>query len=240
MIYVNERQMDRDVLRIQSLIKHVDRTLNKDTTHIMRAALVFALQSAAKATKPHGTSKLSKMSKKYRFRPLVPIPIAVGYFYADGERIFRRDKIIPKKKAEAIGLVRIKKGYKAWDKKRHGFVYIPVLYTKRDETDKIAKIPGAGAAKAAWLQAYQKLTGKTTDTEGIKSVLHQTRMSNDFMSVLNKVGYASNTSPQAARIGLSKAANKLEKLWLPRIERRIERDWEKRATSFVQALGSLS
>lgn len=240
MIEIEHRQFDRDVARIQEVINHVGNTLKRDTTHVMRAAIVFALQSAAVATKPEGTSKLSRMKKKYRIRPLVSLTNRNFYVYEKTGKVFETPKRLKKERQRREGIRRLTKGIQWWDKKEGQFRTLPYDDQNTQNYQKFFAIPGAGAAKAAWLQAYNAISGKAIDVGKIKSVAHRTRQTTDFIEVLNLVGYAALTSPQAAEIGIAKAANKLSHLWMPRIERRLERDWNKKVTSFVKGLGTLT
>lgn len=237
---INRAQFKRDIARIGKTLDNVERVLKKDVSHIIRQTAIFAIQSATKATEPGKQSKVSKLPKKFKFRALVKIPDSAGYYYQteDGKIFKAKGKI----RTSGKTIKRVTKGIKAWSKKQKKFIYIPYAGTKRDESDKRFKIPFYGAAKAGWLLSYKKLSKKSIDIadnrQGRKKY-NRVKVRSDLVEVTNLVSYASKTSPNAARIGLSKASNRLEKSWMPKVERKLERDWKKRPKTFLQSLGEL-
>ena len=237
-----QRQLDNDVLRLNKLLDNVERVLKKDSDGLVLQTAVFALTSATKVTKPGDKSKISRMPKKFRFRPLVKMPDSAGFYYVtmDGT-IFKNDSQISRKSMNRRKLKRVTKGIKVFNKKQRGFTYIPWIGTK-DESDKKFKIPFAGAAKAGFLNGLKRLDKKPVDlAETGRSRKRYTRVTrrHGFVEIINLVAYAAKTSPGADRVGLHKATNRLEKTWIPRIERRIERDWQKNTNGFLKAVGKL-
>ena len=202
---------------------------------------VFAVQSAVKLTEPGNGSNLSKLPVKHRFRPLVRIPEGHGYYYTrDGSTIFKVDKPINTRLKRNQGVKRVTKGIKNWSKKQRRFTYIPYIGTKRDTSDPRFKIPFAGAAKAGWLKALPKLgNAKSIDIGNNKrggKRYSKVRKSRGFLEIHNMVSYVSKTSPNAARGAVRKASNRMRKIWIPKVERRVARDWRRARQSFIRGL----
>lgn len=232
---------NRDIIRITKLLTNVETVLKKDISGVVKQTAVFAIESTAKATGP-GEKRPSKMPKKFRFRKFEKIPDSFGYFYKreDGN-IFRTGSRIMPARAKREGLKRITKGIKAWDKKKKAFTYIPFDGTKgQAEATRKGKIPYAGAAKSGWLNSFKKLDSKkkvdSKDIPRSNKAYSRIKATAASIEITNLVSYAGKMWPQAPKIGLAKAANKLEKLYLPRIEKRIERDWERGASSFIKSV----
>jgi len=246
LIQIDQAQLNRDADRIFRAINRTAKVLKMDVDLLAKITAIYAIQSATKATEPGSKGTVKGMAKKYRFRPLVDIPKGEGVYYlTDDGSIFKSPKALSSGVVRKRSLKRIKKGIKAWSNKQKKFTYIPYPQGKKNESDPRFKIPFAGAAKAGWLSAYRRLDSKRQVDLGNDNKQSGKRYSRVVVSpgriqIENLVRYAGKTSPAAARIGLSKAASKLENVWIPRAERRIERNWERGARSFVQALGSLS
>jgi hypothetical protein len=239
---IDQRELDKDIRKLGNTLDRVSRIMGKDVNELIKQTAIFSLQSATKATKPGSTSKVSKLPKKFRFRPLVKIPASFGFYYSrDGETVFKTKEKLNLRKAENAGIKALK-GIKFWNKKTKSFGYMPYIGEKRDESDKRFKIPGAGAAKVGWLKALKKLNKKAIDvgTNRGGKPFNRVFIRQGLIDITNLVKYASKTSPNAARVGLAKGARRLEKSWLPKVERRIERDWRKQTNSFVKAIGRLA
>ena len=240
---IDKVQLEKDVQRITKTLQQVSRVLKKDTQKLIMQTMVFALQSAAKATDPGRGTNLSRLPKKFRVRPLVKIPENEGFYYKDKSgQIFKTDQKIPPAKARRRGLT-VMKGIKTWDKERNQWTYVPYAGTKRDESDKRFKIVFAGAAKGGWLKAYKDLGKKNVNLgETRKSKKKYTRVikRTDLIEVTNLVLYISKISPQSANIGLTKAGNRLEKVWMPKIEKQLEKNWEKRPNTYLLTIGKLA
>ena len=239
---IDQRELDRDVRKLENTLSRISRIMKKDADQLIKQTGIFAIQSAVKLTKPGVTSKVSKLPKKFKFRPLARIPDSFGYYYTDGtDRIFKTKRPLTRKEIRDGKLKRVTKGIKLWNKKRKGFTYVPYIGTKRDESDPRFKIPYAGAAKVGWLKSYQKLSRKSVDVGKNKGGKRYNRITvrPGLLEVVNLVSYASKTSPLAARDGLRKATSRLEKTWLPRVDKRIERDWRRESKSFVKGIAKV-
>ena len=239
---IDQRELDKDIRKLTGTLNRISRVLKKDADELIKQTGIFAIQSAVKLTKPGVTSKVSKLPKKFKFRPLAKIPDSFGFYYTDGtERIFKTKRKLTRKEIKDGTLKRVTKGIKIWNKKRKGFTYTPYIGTKRDESDPRFKIPYAGAAKVGWLKSYKQLSRKPVDIGKNRGGKRWNRITvrPGLLEVVNLVSYASKTSPHAAREGLRKATSRLEKTWLPRVDRRIERDWRKTQQSFVKGIGRL-
>jgi len=240
-----DRETQRDLNRINRLLTNVSTVLKKDISGIIKQAAVFTIESTAKATGP-GDKRPSKMPKKFRFRKFEKIPESFGYFYKreDGN-IFRTNTRIMPARARREGLKRITKGIKAWSKKNKAFTYIPFDGTKgQAESSRKGKIPYAGAAKSGWLNSLKNLDSKKKvdpkDIQRSNKKYSRVRTTSTSIEITNLVSYAGKLWPQAPKVGLAKATNRLEKTYLPRIGRRIERDWERGVSSFIKGVKALS
>jgi hypothetical protein len=178
-------QLDKTLLLIEKATGRSMRKLN-------RQGMVYVLQSAAKATKPGLTSKVSKLPLKYKFRPLVSAKsvnlhawvmpsgkiwhnrdsdAARRYFYVrPSGAIFSTPSSLNKSRRGNANRVKplkkVSKAIKKWSKKKHDWTYLPYAGTKRDLSDKRFRIPHAGAAKGGWLYSLPKL-GRYADLGGL-------------------------------------------------------------------------
>ena len=235
---IDQRQLNRDIKKISDILEHTSKVLNKDKEKLIKQAGIFAVQSAVKLTEPGRTAKVSKLPKKFKFRPLVRIPDNFGFYYTSGNgKIFKKKTALTRSELRKGGIKRVYKGIKMWSNRRKGFTYVPYLGTKRDESDKRFKIPYAGAAKVGWLKSYQQLSKKSVDVGQNKAGKRYSRVTRSpgLLEIVNLVSYASKTSPEAARIGVRKARKRMEKIWLPRASKRIERNWRKKPSTYVGA-----
>jgi len=216
---INVKIDPNDWNRLFNGLNLVAQHTRKSVPDLLRQTAYFMLVSAAKATKPGTTSKLSSLPKKARFRPLVSIPSSKGFFNKNSRTgfIFKTDR--PIKKASSQGLERISKGIKFFNKKTNSFDYIPYSGATK-ETDKKFKIPYAGAAKGGYLGALHSIGNtKGTDTKGLPpgkkySTVWQGHKSADefFIAIINEVEYAAKIAPQSADIGLKHGLNRSLKL----------------------------
>lgn len=243
MIAIDQAKFDRDVKNLEKILNQTVTVLKKDMPKIIRQASIFALQSAIAATPPGRTTRIKTLAQKYRFRPLVDMPESAGFWYATptGAR-FKVPRQLSKGEVKKRGLVWIKKGIKYWDHKAKQWAYRPWI-GGRDLSKKVWKIPFAGAAKAGWIAGYRKLNGpKPTDmgdnseTRKPYTVVTQTPT---MTSIENLVKYLAKVAPQSAAAGIHAAEAKMRHTYMPAVERRIERDWEKNVGSFVKGLESL-
>jgi len=240
---IDQRELDRDVRKLENTLSRIARIMKKDVNELMKQTAVFSLDSAIKATKPGESGRNAKLKNKYKFRKLAKIPESFGYYYqtTDG-KIFKTKKPINlRKKANKGKYKRVPKGIKIWNKKRKGFTYTPYIGTKADKSDKRFKIPYAGAAKDGWKRAFRKLGDSKAvkySNRGNKRYTSVTRRPG-LLEIVNRVSYTSKTSPNTARIGLRKGTNKLTAVWMPRVDKRIERDWRRESKSFVKGIAKV-
>lgn len=215
-----------DLERLAQLFRQVESTVHRETPALIRQSIIFALQSATKATKPGTRSKLSTLEKKYRFRPLVPLS---GNFYHDPAtgNVFDAGRQLSRGEVAKRGLKKVTKGIKIWDRKANRFIVRPYAGTKVDTSDPLFKIPNAGAAKAGWLMAYRRLSGKAADLGGIRANLAAVKISSVMAEVVNKVRYVSTISPDSAAAGVAAARARMEKIYIPKIAAKLEKDFNK-------------
>ena len=237
---IDTAALDRDIRKLSKTFDRMSIVLGRDRESLIKQTAIFAVQSAVKATGPGKSGKVSKLPKKFKFRPLVKIPETSGYFYTqDGENIFRTSQPInvKAKRNKDRGIKRITKGIKMWNKKTKGFTYLPYIGAKRDESDRRFKIPFAGSAKVGWLKSLNKLDKKPVDIgENKRSSKRFGRVTRrpGLIEIVNLVSYAAKISPQSARIGLAKASRRLDKI-MQAAERNIERDWRKTKRTFLRS-----
>lgn len=233
----------RDLALLNRRLDNVVNVLGKDRNVMIKKIAEWALVSAVKVTEPGNGGMTAKLAKKFRIRPLKPIPATFGYYYKnkDTGNIFKSETPIRVKRNGNIKA--IKKGVKYWNAKRKAFSYIPYDGNKANAAEKVFKIPYAGAGKAGWKSAYKNLVKKRVNLGD-----ENRRQSKPFSRVIkrpgaieitNLVSYVAKISPQAARVGLRKASNRFEGQYKKQIERRIERDWRKMGNSFVKGLRAL-
>jgi hypothetical protein len=236
---IDKRALDKDIAKFTKTLDKIARVMDKDKDGLIKQTAIFAIQSAVKLTEPGTTSKVSKLPKKFKFRPLVTIPENFGFFYTDDAgRIFKTREKLRRNQLKDGKLRRVTKGIKTWNKKRKSFLYIPYAGAKRDESDRRFKIPFAGAAKVGWLKSLKMLDRKPVDLGDNKGNKRYNRVINrpGLLEIVNLVSYASKTSPGADRKALAKATSRLEKIWLPKVDRRISRDWKKAGSTFLRGI----
>lgn len=179
---------------------------------LVKQATVFFTQSSVKETGP-GKSKPSRLAKKYKFRPVEKLPDGEDYYINKSTGfLFNAGKKLTGKKAAGL---RKAKGIKFWDKKKNAFGFIPTkATTKYDTSDRRAKIPHAGAAKAGWLGVLA-LMGKNAEntTVGTKYSRFGFAADKDTAGAVlaNLVDYARKRWPNAHRRALKKTENRIIK-----------------------------
>jgi len=215
-----------DVARINEIIHKIAKSARR-VKGITTQAMVFALQSAAKATKPGSGTSLKKLPRKFRLRPIETMPTTYFWYRwitgTGNTGIFRSDSQIRDRK----DITRIKRGIKFWNKKSQDWDYIPYEggAGKYNEGEKRARIPAAGWAKLGWLKTLPALGGKQPDVSPRAAVSTLTRRetANDIsLRADNLVAYIHRTSPQSAAIGIEKARNRIEKIYLPKLAQEIK------------------
>ena len=210
--------------KLVSTLSRIHNATQKEFSEIIKQASVFALESAAKATKPGRTSLVSRLAKKYRVRPLVNYPETEGFAYSytdksGKQKIFTADKFIETRKRHDIK--RVRKAIQVWSKKKGGFVFWP-WNGKRDADNKKFKIPHYGAAKAGWLNGLGKLGNSSGNDAGDNRNLAIVSISPMQISMTNKVDYASITSPGSPARGIKAAESRMRHTYFPKVERKIK------------------
>jgi hypothetical protein len=215
-----------DVARINEIIHKIAKSARR-VKGITTQAMVFALQSAAKATKPGSGTSLKNLPRKFRLRPIETMPTTYFWYRwitgTGNTGIFRSDSQIRDRK----DITRIKRGIKFWNRKIQGWDYIPYEggAGKYNDSQPRARIPFAGWAKLGWLWNLSLLGGKQPDVSPRAPVSEFSRRetANEInLRVVNRVDYAYKTSPQSAAIGLEKARNRIEKIYLPKLAQEIK------------------
>lgn len=214
-----------DVARMSRILKRIETELGKDITKITRQGMIYAIQSAAKATAPGTASSPKKLPTKYKYRPIERYRDGINR-YELGGKIVTLEQRLSDKSLEARGGKRITRGYRIWRKRSGAWGMIPYsgdITGKWDKESPIARIPHAGAAKGNWLRALGKLGGKSEkiDDQGKlppPSVRIARRLTEYSIEVGNRVRYISITSPNAARDAMRMAANRMAKAYSKKIK----------------------
>jgi hypothetical protein len=175
----------QEIARLEKTLTLIEKATGKSMKDLNRQGMIYALQSAAKYTKPGMTAKVSKLPQKYKFRPLVSAKsvnlhawimpsgkiwydpdsdAAKRYFYVrPSGAIFSTPSPLNKSRrgdaSRVKPLKKVSKAIKKWNKQKNDWSYIPYDKAKRDLSDKRFRIPHAGAAKGAWLHSLPKLGG---------------------------------------------------------------------------------
>ena len=240
MVNIRAGFVKRDVQRIQKVAKAVAKVTRKTSQDVLKQSMFFAIKSAAVATKPGNKSNVNAV--KYRYRPLVKgnarkmLRSMTGYYYYinDKDKMFRTKNDISRKTMKAKGMTPVTKAIKAWDKKKKKFTYRPTRHKKRDKTKKIFQIPFAGGAKAGWRTAAKFIPGKRPKFPNDKSAKNREPAKiNDVtvrpwsIRVDNLVKYVSKSAPMSGIIGLKKAANRMEAIYIKKAESKIAKEWNK-------------
>ena len=203
-----------EIDKLKTVLERISGEWKKSSVDILRQAMIFAIQSAAKATAPGNTSLPSKLADKFKYRPIekykgTPLYVneKTGYMFAANTE--------PKSKK----IRKINRAWKYWDKGNGAFATKPYTGTaekKYDKEKKFGRIPYAGAAKAGWLKALNQLpqapgysdAGAETGT-AMPIVIESRSDSQHGISVENVIRYIGKTSPNAASIGLRSATNRM-------------------------------
>ena len=230
----------QEVLKIIRILNQIEKTGRK-SFGIAHQAMIFAIKSAAKETKPGRGTNIARLPKKFRFRPAEKMP-ETGYFWyqwmpkgGGNPRFFKSDRKMRNRKGN---LKRITRGIKYWNKKRNGWDYLPYVGTgKYNTSDKRFRIPYAGLAKLGWLAALRRLgqnfhafamgRANKVDEKYISTVVERKTAAGIYFEASNKVSYVAKTSPQSAAIGLRKARKRVEHIYLKKLKREMEREARK-------------
>jgi len=222
-----------DVQALNRSVKHIARKAGVKQNNLAYMAINFALQSAAKATRPGGGIKVRKLAKKYLYRPAEKMLDTTFFWYkwvsGKGQSgFFKSDKKIRNRKDGSIK--KITRGIKFWNRKKQDWDYMPIEEPgKYHPEKKRGKIPHAGLAKMGWLLSLKKL-GKPVEIPsfatpaGIARMNHRSTENEAVYEAFNEVKYISKTSPQSAVIGLRKAKNRIDNYYLKKFGIEIEKE----------------
>jgi hypothetical protein len=222
---VNESQINS----LARTLHRIHETTYKSSRDIIRQAMYFACQSAAKATKPTG----SKLTDKYKYRPIVKRGKMTKngkylYMYNDDEW-FATEKLISAKNLARQGIKRVERAIQLWNKKTNEWDYVPYIgsSSKYDKNLKAGKIPGSGAAKMGWKGAFGKL-GYSIEMDGmnkgqrLSSLMDFGNELKAHLTVRNLVDYTQKTSPESASTGLRAAENRMYGTYLKKLDSQIQ------------------
>lgn len=200
-----------EIARLQAVIDKITSELKKSSGDILRQGMIFAITTAAKETAPSRQKLPSKLIDKYRYRPIVRPKVPIWKNTETGEYCEGGKPTDGKWK-------RVRRAFQYWHRGRKGWGYLP--YTgfasgKYDKRRGPGRIPYAGAAKACWLKALNRLPGAREQYSDPATGKAQPRVSEvqgggmHSISVENTVRYIGITSPNAAARAVSSAANRL-------------------------------
>ena len=203
-----------EIDKLKTVLDRISGELKKSSADILRQAMIFAIQSAAKHTKP-GLKTPSKLQDKYKYRPIVDYHSKVPLYINDSSGYV----FSTKEKVKSKNVRRITRAFRYWDKKNGKKGFLPYYGTgkkKYDKETRRGKIPHAGAAKAGWLKALNRLpqapgysdAGAETGT-AMPIVIESRSDSQHGISVENVIRYIGKTSPNAANIGLRSATSRM-------------------------------
>jgi hypothetical protein len=186
----------------------------------VRQAMILALRSASRATRPGTSMKPSQLPDQYRYRNMGPWPDSIGYWYY--HTVKRLSANVLDWHVQTIKLTQhaksrpdfVQAGRAIWKwntRKNNERVPIPYWGAKFDKTDRRFRIPHAGAAKAGWILAIGKL-GALDGTDATYNGQRDTnrvqvvqRPDAARIRVDNLVKYVAKTSPQSATVGIRSA-----------------------------------
>lgn len=200
-----------EIDRLRAIIDKIAGVLKKSSADILRQGMIFAVTTAAKETKP-GKQKLpSKLADKYRYRPIVKPKIPIWKSRETGE-------IQEGEKPTQGKWRKVSKAFQYWSKakKDWGFLtYNGFGAGKYDKKRGPGRIPYAGAAKACWLKAFNRLPGSkeqysdSTTGKAQPRVWENKNGTEHEINVENTIRYINITSPNAANAAVTSAANRM-------------------------------
>jgi hypothetical protein len=239
-------KVDRsDVMRLNKLVKDAERLAVKESGEMIRQTMIFAAQSAANATRPRkginksGNQRGGKLRKKDKYRKLERMPESMGFWYVKKDSVrprpFKLDKRLTKGELRSRGLKRVLKGIRKINRGSGGkWTWIPYAGSKRNENDKRFQIPFAGLAKEGWYRSLKKIGDRKNNPTLRRNRkargIHKVNTTFLSMEVVNRVSYVSKSSPAAARYGLNRAKNKMVKLYQPRIDKKIQKQLDRKTS----------
>ncbi|HCE46172.1 MAG TPA: hypothetical protein DET40_21720 [Lentisphaeria bacterium] len=218
----------QDVERVGRLLNKISYETGRDMYSLIRQAMIMALQSSAKATKPGKSGTATGLAKKYKQRPILSSSVKAGFYYEllNGKTFRTDEEIMPWTHGKTLQNVkrRLDKVIQWWNKKQGGWDY--TAYTGAPEQEKFLKIPHAGAGKVGWYGSLAKL-GKSADgtNDNNASALSKASIQRGNLeagiAVTNMVDYVSKTSPESASTGLANAEKRMIKTFEKKLEMTI-------------------
>lgn len=204
-----------EIENLANVIKIIERDLGKSSASILRQAMIFAVQSAAKATEPGRAGTPAKLPDKYKYRPITKYqPETPLYINDDTGFTFESAK-----RPKGRNVRKITRAWEFWNKAKGKMDAKPYKGTgkaKYDKENRFSKIPHAGAAKAGWLKALNRLPkapgysdagASTGKAQPIVQEIHSGEMHQILVD--NIVRYIGKTSPNAANAGMANATNRM-------------------------------
>lgn len=234
--------------RLNQSLDEISTAINKDMAGLVKQSSVHFVRSVITKTGP-SKSSISRMAQKYKYRPVVKaaeakinayqlpngrtynIPLGQkGFFYQrDGGKIFSTPRPISRAKRRGYSRVKEVKKFpsaiKYWNKKKSAWDYIPTMKKgKWDKSDKRAKIPNAGAAKAGWLGVLKQM-GQPAEAHGIGTrhsrYSFRSSGSTSGAELVNKIDYAGKKWPFAVPEALKSTDNHIRGIYKNRINKKI-------------------
>lgn len=218
-----------DLSKLSGLCLEIVKKTEKKLSDVLTQAAVFAIRSAAKATEPGDKSKKSALEDKYKYRPIVtayPVsdPFTHFYFYHYNGKTFSTPEIISDETMNRKHITMVEKAYRFWNKSADNFDLTPYTGSSSgyDKKSKFGKIPNAGVGKQGWNGALGRL-GKPSDGEDAKysEVKRNFFGLDQFVEVINKIGYVAKTSPASAQRGVEAAESIMRNTYFPKLEKDI-------------------
>lgn len=200
-----------EIDRLRAVMDKISKELKKSSANILRQGMIFAVTTASIETAPSKKKLPSQLIDKYRYRPIVKPKIPMWKN--------KETKEIQEGEKPAQGKWRkVTRAIQYWSKKNKTWAYLN--YTgfasgKYDKKRGPGRIPYAGAAKACWLKAFNRLprakeqysdpaTGKAQPR-----VWENTNNGEHEINVENTIRYINTTSPNAASRGITSATNRM-------------------------------
>jgi len=231
----------KGVPELTALLRDITDSTRKKMPALCRQAAYFAVRSAIKATGPGTGSRISALPQKYKYRPIEKIFGRKGlmrgkflYKLANG-RFWSTDLLLSAASMQKRGISRVDRGILKWDKRSHGWAYLPYLGTKTGRFDaeaKGGKIPHSGAAKAGWLRALPKLGKPGGDNIPAETGRDHTRVeqrttdSGCFIGIFNDIDYVSAVGPESAQRGIDSALEIMRHTYLPQLSQELQNKWK--------------
>ena len=113
-----------EIDKLKTVLDRISGELKKSSVDILRQAMIFAIQSAAKATAPGKTSLPSKLADKFKYRPIEKYKGPPLYVNEKTGYMFEANEGPKSKKVR-----KITRAWKYWDKGKGSFATKPYTGT---------------------------------------------------------------------------------------------------------------